>query len=214
MKFIQRLKAHRDKTRLGDLLIHRGYITEAQLQAALEEQENSNLRLGECLIDMGYVSRFDIWWAVKRQMIIRVAFAIFTFFSAAFMPATAVAVSAQPAATATQSARITIRIPARAEITRAAEEASQVNGVEQASVCMIDGSSSSVHIDATHASATSSSGQNVNLNVSTPGQIHTSKTSAQCDTDNLVKVSVDPSQLPELEGDTIAGNVSIKIRPE
>ncbi len=47
----------RKKVRIGDALIERGYITQEQLVAALEEQKVKKKRLGDTLIDMGVISR-------------------------------------------------------------------------------------------------------------------------------------------------------------
>ena len=46
-------KKQMDKSRLGRLLINRGYITDHQLEVALEGQRNAGLMLGEYLIQQG-----------------------------------------------------------------------------------------------------------------------------------------------------------------
>ena len=45
----------KQKVRIGDLLVSRGEITEAQLKQCLEEQKQSGLKLGRILIDNGYI---------------------------------------------------------------------------------------------------------------------------------------------------------------
>lgn len=49
-------RPHHGKTALGGLLVDRGVITDAQLQAAVEEQRKAGRRLGHVLVDMGLVS--------------------------------------------------------------------------------------------------------------------------------------------------------------
>ena len=46
----------RNRVRIGDLLVQKGYSTGDQLSTALEEQRQKKLRLGEVLIQLGYVS--------------------------------------------------------------------------------------------------------------------------------------------------------------
>ncbi len=45
-----------NRIRIGDLLVQKGYITDDQLSAALEEQREKKQRLGEVLISLGYVT--------------------------------------------------------------------------------------------------------------------------------------------------------------
>lgn len=47
----------RKKIRIGDSLIERGYITQEQLAAALEEQKAKKTRLGDTLVNMGTITR-------------------------------------------------------------------------------------------------------------------------------------------------------------
>lgn len=59
------------KTRLGDLLVERGYITEEQLLQAIEEQKTSHLQLGEILVNKGWVSTRQIRKILRVQSKLR-----------------------------------------------------------------------------------------------------------------------------------------------
>ena len=53
--------------RLGEVLIAEGSITEAQLAAAIEEQERTGKRLGEILLATKSVSRLNLANAFAEQ---------------------------------------------------------------------------------------------------------------------------------------------------
>jgi type IV pilus assembly protein PilB len=53
--------------RLGDLLVHEGLITRAQLDQGLLEQRNTGMRLGYCLVKLGFVQELEITKALARQ---------------------------------------------------------------------------------------------------------------------------------------------------
>ncbi len=55
------------KVRLGDLLIEKGYITQAQLKVALEESKKSGKKLGETLVDLDYVDEDTILNLLAQQ---------------------------------------------------------------------------------------------------------------------------------------------------
>lgn len=55
------------KSRLGRLLVNRGYISEQQLDQALIEQGRSGQRLGEVLVTKGWVSQTDLARVLKDQ---------------------------------------------------------------------------------------------------------------------------------------------------
>lgn len=59
---------HKKKLRLGDILIRQGYISDAQLEAALARQKETKQRLGDCLVDLGIVSYEDIARALNIQL--------------------------------------------------------------------------------------------------------------------------------------------------
>ncbi len=56
------------KYRLGDLLVLKNVITEAQLNAALDLQKKIGKWLGDCLIEMGYVTDSDIADMLQLQL--------------------------------------------------------------------------------------------------------------------------------------------------
>ena len=58
----------RERIRLGDLLIEHGLITQAQLQAALDEQKKSGRRLGRVLIDNAYVEEDAMLRVLSEQL--------------------------------------------------------------------------------------------------------------------------------------------------
>ncbi len=57
--------------RLGDILIERGVITEAQLSQGLEYQWTTGARLGEALVQLGYVTTDQIAAALAWQGTLR-----------------------------------------------------------------------------------------------------------------------------------------------
>lgn len=56
-----------DKSRLGRLLVNRGYITEEQLTQALVEQRESGIRLGEVLTSAGWITQRELDRTLKHQ---------------------------------------------------------------------------------------------------------------------------------------------------
>lgn len=56
------------KLRIGDILLSQGYITEAQLALALENQAKTKQRLGDCLVAAGMVTDEDIAKALQIQL--------------------------------------------------------------------------------------------------------------------------------------------------
>ena len=54
--------------RIGDLLIQGGFISEIQLERALELQRTQpEKKIGELLVELGYVSSGDIIDTLKKQ---------------------------------------------------------------------------------------------------------------------------------------------------
>lgn len=68
---IGRLRSRLDKNRVGDLLLSRGRISRAQLQAALDAQKNSHKPLGEVLRDQGLISAFQLRVTLAEQFAYR-----------------------------------------------------------------------------------------------------------------------------------------------
>lgn len=79
------------KSRLGRLLINRGYITEIQLDEALKLQASQNMMLGEVLIAQGWISTKDLQRTLKHQSRYRYTAALVALVAAPFQPMLAVA---------------------------------------------------------------------------------------------------------------------------
>ncbi len=54
-------------SRIGEMLLKYGIITEKQLDEALGLQERSDKRLGELLVDLGYLNSDDLHWILSEQ---------------------------------------------------------------------------------------------------------------------------------------------------
>jgi len=81
------------KSRLGRLLINRGYISEDQLDSALKIQASQNMLLGEVLISQGLISEKDLKRTLKHQSRYRYTAAFIALASAPFQPMLAMAAS-------------------------------------------------------------------------------------------------------------------------
>jgi type IV pilus assembly protein PilB len=58
----------KDFRQIGALLVEAGYITQPQLQSAIEAQKRTKRRLGETLVDLGFVSELGIALALSTQL--------------------------------------------------------------------------------------------------------------------------------------------------
>jgi len=58
----------KDFRQIGALLVEAGYITQPQLQSAIEAQKRNKKRLGETLVDLGIVSELGIAVALSTQL--------------------------------------------------------------------------------------------------------------------------------------------------
>lgn len=81
------------KSRLGRLLVNRGYITEDQLSEALVLQAAGDGLLGEVLINKGYISEKDLSRTLKHQKRYRYTAAFVALATAPFQPMVAMAAS-------------------------------------------------------------------------------------------------------------------------
>ncbi len=79
------------KSRLGRLLINRGYITEAQLDEALLLQASQKMMLGEVLIQKGWISQKELNRTLKHQSRYRYTAAFVALVAAPFQPMLAMA---------------------------------------------------------------------------------------------------------------------------
>lgn len=74
------------KSRLGRLLINRGYITEQQLDEALILQASHKMMLGEVLIEKGWITEKDLQRTLKHQSRYRYTAAFIALAAAPFQP--------------------------------------------------------------------------------------------------------------------------------
>lgn len=79
------------KSRLGRLLVNRGYISEAQLDQALVLQVSQSMMLGEVLIQQGWISEKELKRTLKHQSRYRYTAAFIALVAAPFQPMLAMA---------------------------------------------------------------------------------------------------------------------------
>jgi hypothetical protein len=72
------LMQKREKSQLGQILLGKKLISEAQLDAAIREQGRSGRRLGEILADMKLITEAQVRGAIRRQRNLRMAAALAT----------------------------------------------------------------------------------------------------------------------------------------
>jgi Ni,Fe-hydrogenase III small subunit len=59
----------RGNSKVGDLLVSAGVITQEQLERALAEQKKvPNVKLGQVLVQFGFCSSQDVMAAISRQL--------------------------------------------------------------------------------------------------------------------------------------------------
>ncbi len=88
-----------DKSRLGRLLVNRGYISDGQLEQALLLQRRTGQRLGEIMVARGWVSEKAISRTLRHQKRYRYAAAFAAMVAAPLQPMMAFAASAPAAGT-------------------------------------------------------------------------------------------------------------------
>lgn len=82
-----------EKSRLGRLLINRGYLTEQQLEQGLLRQRESGMKLGEVLIAENWISEKDLQRVLKHQSRYRNAAALVAMATLPFQPVVSFAAS-------------------------------------------------------------------------------------------------------------------------
>lgn len=75
-----------EKSRLGRLLVNRGYLSESQLERGLGLQRETGQRLGEVLIQAGWISEKELHRVLKHQSRYRNAAALVTMVTLPFQP--------------------------------------------------------------------------------------------------------------------------------
>lgn len=91
-----------EKSRLGRLLINRGYLSEGQVDEGLKLQRETGQRLGEVFIQAGWISEKELHRVLKHQSRYRNAAALVTVVTLPFQPL--VTFAASNSAEASQSA--------------------------------------------------------------------------------------------------------------
>ena len=84
-------QAYQEKSRLGRLLVSRGYLTEAQLETALQTQRSTQVRLGELLVSSGTISQRDLDRVLRHQSRYRRAAAFIAMVAVPLQPAISLA---------------------------------------------------------------------------------------------------------------------------
>lgn len=82
-----------ERSRLGRLLVNRGYLTETQLEEGLRLQRTSGQRLGEVFIQSGWISQKELDRVLKHQSRYRNAAALVTMVTLPFQPLVSFAAS-------------------------------------------------------------------------------------------------------------------------
>jgi hypothetical protein len=72
------MKQSRERSQLGQILLGKKLISEAQLDAAIREQGRSGRRLGEILAEMKLITEAQVRGAIRRQRNLRMAAALAT----------------------------------------------------------------------------------------------------------------------------------------
>lgn len=73
---MQKRQEIQQKSRLGTLLIHKGFISRQQLDQALTQQAKTGMRLGEVLIENGWISEPQLNKVLKKQSRYRLVAAV------------------------------------------------------------------------------------------------------------------------------------------
>lgn len=79
-------KGFEEKSRLGRLLVNRGYLSEAQLEEGLKVQREHGARLGEVFITAGWITEKELSRVLKHQSRYRNAAAMVTMAALPFQP--------------------------------------------------------------------------------------------------------------------------------
>ncbi|MEE2761845.1 MAG: pilus assembly protein PilB [Pseudomonadota bacterium] len=82
-----------EKSRLGRLLVNRGYLSETQLEDGLRLQRETGQRLGEVFIQSGWISEKELNRVLKHQSRYRNAAALVTVVALPFQPLVSFAAS-------------------------------------------------------------------------------------------------------------------------
>lgn len=95
---------HKEKSRLGRLLVNRGYLSEAQLEQGLALQRETGERLGEVFTRLGWISERDLDRVLRHQARYRNAAALVTMVTMPFQPLVSLAATNSSATQSSQTA--------------------------------------------------------------------------------------------------------------
>ncbi len=84
-----------EKSRLGRLLVNRGYLSDSQLDEGLRLQRETGQRLGEVLVQAGWITERELHRVLKHQTRYRNAAALVTMVVLPFQPMISFASSSQ-----------------------------------------------------------------------------------------------------------------------
>ncbi|MBW7469656.1 pilus assembly protein PilB [Marinobacter sp. F4218] len=93
-----------EKSRLGRLLISRGYLSEEQLEDGLRVQRETGQRLGEVFIQSGWLTEKELHRVLKHQSRYRNAAALVTVVTLPFQPLVSFAASSSTSAAQSSAA--------------------------------------------------------------------------------------------------------------
>lgn len=79
-------KGYEEKSRLGRLLLARGYLSEVQLEEGLRQQRKTGEKLGEVLVHSGWITHKELTRVLKQQSRYRNAAALITMVAVPFQP--------------------------------------------------------------------------------------------------------------------------------
>lgn len=82
-----------EKSRLGRILINRGYLSDAQLEEGLRLQQETGQRLGEVFVQVGWITEKELHRVLKHQSRYRNAAALVTVAVLPFQPLVSFAAS-------------------------------------------------------------------------------------------------------------------------
>ncbi|MGO1462950.1 MAG: pilus assembly protein PilB [Marinobacter sp.] len=91
-------KGFEEKSRLGRLLVNRGYLSEGQLEEGLRVQRERGTRLGEVFIAAGWITEKELGRVLKHQSRYRNAAAMVTMAALPFQPLVTFAASSNASA--------------------------------------------------------------------------------------------------------------------
>ncbi|WP_336368226.1 pilus assembly protein PilB [Marinobacter sp. C2H3] len=124
-----------EKSRLGKLLVNRGYLSEQQVEEGLSRQRETGQRLGEILIQAGWLTERELHRVLRHQSRYRHAAALVTVVTLPFQPLVSFAATntAQASQQATTSGEVYAGNPGQlAELTDS--EMAGVTGQSDASL--------------------------------------------------------------------------------